>query len=59
MLLVMDTAGIFHTAESGYTDLWEVTWERIDIFLPNLKQELFRGKQTNKQINKTIINTVY
>ena len=49
MLLVMDTAGIFHTAESGYTDLWEVTWERIDIFLPNLKQELFRGKQINKQ----------
>lgn len=45
MLLVMDTAGIFHTAESGYTDLWEVTWERIDIFLPNLKQELFRGEQ--------------
>ena len=43
MLLVMDTAGIFHNAESGYTDLWEVTWERIDIFLPNLKQELFRG----------------
>lgn len=41
----MDTAGIFHTAESGYTDLWEVTWERIDIFLPNLKQELFRGEQ--------------
>ena len=40
----MDTAGIFHTAESGYTDLWEVTWERIDIFLPNLKQELFRGE---------------
>ena len=40
----MDTAGIFHTAESGYTDLWEVTWERIDIFLPNLKQELFRGQ---------------
>ena len=39
----MDTAGIFHNAESGYTDLWEVTWERIDIFLPNLKQELFRG----------------
>ena len=40
----MDTAGIFHTAESGFTDLWEVTWERVDIFLPNLKQELFRGK---------------
>ena len=50
MLLVMDTAGIFHTAEAGYTDLWEVTWERIDIFLPNLKQELFRG--TNHGDNK-------
>ncbi|KAJ3610286.1 hypothetical protein NHX12_022379 [Muraenolepis orangiensis] len=29
MLLVMDTAGIFHCADSrtGYSDLWEITWE--------------------------------
>jgi len=44
MLLVMDTAGIFHSAEtaSGYTSLWDVTWERIDCFLPNLKNEVFK-----------------
>ncbi|KAL0177533.1 hypothetical protein M9458_026427, partial [Cirrhinus mrigala] len=44
MLLVMDTAGIFHSADSrtGYSDLWEITWERIDCFLPRLKEELFK-----------------
>ncbi|XP_017318956.2 Golgi-specific brefeldin A-resistance guanine nucleotide exchange factor 1 isoform X1 [Ictalurus punctatus] len=44
MLLVMDTAGIFHSADSrtGYSDLWEITWERIDCFLPHLREELFK-----------------
>lgn len=44
MLLVMDTAGIFHNADSrtGYSDLWEITWERIDCFLPHLREELFK-----------------
>ncbi|XP_059214826.1 Golgi-specific brefeldin A-resistance guanine nucleotide exchange factor 1 isoform X2 [Centropristis striata] len=44
MLLVMDTAGIFHSADSrtGYSDLWEITWERIVCFLPHLKEELFK-----------------
>ncbi|KAM9365735.1 Golgi-specific brefeldin A-resistance guanine nucleotide exchange factor 1 isoform 2-T2 [Pholidichthys leucotaenia] len=44
MLLVMDTAGIFHSTDSrtGYSDLWEITWERIVCFLPNLKEELFK-----------------
>ncbi|XP_047198396.1 Golgi-specific brefeldin A-resistance guanine nucleotide exchange factor 1 isoform X3 [Hippoglossus stenolepis] len=44
MLLVMDTAGIFHSADSrtGYSDLWEITWERIICFLPNLREELFK-----------------
>uniref|UniRef100_A0AAR2LYC9 Golgi-specific brefeldin A-resistance guanine nucleotide exchange factor 1 n=1 Tax=Pygocentrus nattereri TaxID=42514 RepID=A0AAR2LYC9_PYGNA len=44
MLLVMDTAGIFHSADSrtGYSDLWEITWERIDCFLPRLREELFK-----------------
>ncbi|XP_043535120.1 Golgi-specific brefeldin A-resistance guanine nucleotide exchange factor 1 isoform X11 [Chiloscyllium plagiosum] len=44
MLLVMDTAGIFHCADSrtGYSQLWEITWERIDCFLPQLKDELFK-----------------
>uniref|UniRef100_A0A1A7X3N0 Golgi-specific brefeldin A-resistance guanine nucleotide exchange factor 1 n=1 Tax=Iconisemion striatum TaxID=60296 RepID=A0A1A7X3N0_9TELE len=44
MLLVMDTAGIFHSTDSrtGYSDLWEITWERIVCFLPNLREELFK-----------------
>uniref|UniRef100_A0A3B3B6J6 Golgi brefeldin A resistant guanine nucleotide exchange factor 1 n=1 Tax=Oryzias melastigma TaxID=30732 RepID=A0A3B3B6J6_ORYME len=50
MLLVMDTAGIFHSTDSrtGYSDLWEITWERIVCFLPNLREELF--KQTVIQV---------
>nr|XP_039272742.1 Golgi-specific brefeldin A-resistance guanine nucleotide exchange factor 1-like isoform X2 [Styela clava] len=44
MLLVMDTARIFHNSESptDYTSLWDVTWERIDCFLPSLKDEVFK-----------------
>lgn len=44
MLLVMDTAGIFHSADSrtGFSDLWEITWERIICFLPHLREELFK-----------------
>ncbi|XP_043911932.1 Golgi-specific brefeldin A-resistance guanine nucleotide exchange factor 1 isoform X2 [Protopterus annectens] len=55
MLLVMDTAGIFHNADSqtGYSDLWEITWERIDCFLPRLREELF--KQTVIQEPVTVV----
>ncbi|KAI4788772.1 hypothetical protein KUCAC02_035641, partial [Chaenocephalus aceratus] len=33
-----------HSADSrtGYSDLWEITWERIDCFLPLLREELFK-----------------
>ncbi|XP_032137324.1 Golgi-specific brefeldin A-resistance guanine nucleotide exchange factor 1 isoform X5 [Sapajus apella] len=45
MLLVMDTAEIFHSADArggGHSALWEITWERIDCFLPHLRDELFK-----------------
>ncbi|XP_051936950.1 Golgi-specific brefeldin A-resistance guanine nucleotide exchange factor 1 isoform X3 [Hippocampus zosterae] len=44
MLLVMDTAEIFRSPDSKtkYSDLWEITWERIDCFLPHLREELFK-----------------
>ncbi|NP_001378860.1 Golgi-specific brefeldin A-resistance guanine nucleotide exchange factor 1 isoform 15 [Homo sapiens] len=45
MLLVMDTAEIFHSADArggGPSALWEITWERIDCFLPHLRDELFK-----------------
>ncbi|XP_059517207.1 Golgi-specific brefeldin A-resistance guanine nucleotide exchange factor 1 isoform X12 [Myotis daubentonii] len=50
MLLVMDTAEIFHSADArggSPSALWEITWERIDCFLPHLRDELF--KQTVMQ----------
>ncbi|XP_018083084.1 Golgi-specific brefeldin A-resistance guanine nucleotide exchange factor 1 isoform X4 [Xenopus laevis] len=57
MLLVMDTAGIFHCADSrtGYSDLWEITWERIDCFLPRLREDLF--KQTVIQDPPNVVAT--
>ncbi|KAL1421274.1 hypothetical protein MTO96_023245 [Rhipicephalus appendiculatus] len=46
MLLVMDTAGVFQAAgeelensSTGYTQLWTVTWDRIDSFLPPVTSE--------------------
>ncbi|KAL1787913.1 Golgi-specific brefeldin A-resistance guanine nucleotide exchange factor 1 isoform X2 [Sigmodon hispidus] len=45
MLLVMDTAEIFHSTDSrggSPSALWEITWERIDCFLPHLRDELFK-----------------
>lgn len=45
MLLVMDTAEIFHSADArggSPSALWEITWERIDCFLPHLRDELFK-----------------
>ncbi|XP_053393405.1 Golgi-specific brefeldin A-resistance guanine nucleotide exchange factor 1-like isoform X2 [Mercenaria mercenaria] len=42
MLLVMDTAGIFQTGDDIDSQLWRLTWDRIDTFLPHLKGELFK-----------------
>ena len=37
----MDTAGIFQTADGTESRLWQLTWDKIDTFLPNLRTELF------------------
>ncbi|CAH1795725.1 unnamed protein product, partial [Owenia fusiformis] len=42
MLLVMHTAGILEGEES---QLWKLTWDRIDSFLPQLREEVFRPHQ--------------
>lgn len=42
MLLVMHTAGILHQGQTEESQLWRLTWDRIDTFLPNLKNEVFR-----------------
>lgn len=44
MLLVMDSAGVFSTGESGHSPLWALTWDRINAFLPHLQQELVRAQ---------------
>jgi len=50
MLLVMYTSGAFttippHDLPAGstpeYNHLWDITWERLDGFMPNLKRDLF------------------
>lgn len=50
MLLVMDTAGIFQTSHGAESKLWKLSWDRIDTFLPNLRNDVFkptvRGKST-------------
>ncbi|KAL9961546.1 hypothetical protein ACROYT_G030504 [Oculina patagonica] len=35
-----------------YSALWQVTWERIDCFLPNLRQELFTPRSQSSPVNK-------
>ncbi|CAH0589258.1 unnamed protein product [Chrysodeixis includens] len=40
MILVMDSVRIFSNGDS-YNELWYQTWEKINEFLPNLKEELF------------------
>lgn len=42
MLLVMDTAGIFQTTDGAESQLWRLSWDRIDTFLPNLRNDLFK-----------------
>ena len=47
MLLVMHTAGILsnHAEDS---QLWKMTWEQIDTFLPNLREDVFKPHETGK-----------
>ena len=42
MLLVMHTAGILQSSEAEQSQLWRLTWDRIDTFLPKLKEDVFK-----------------
>ncbi|XP_039279024.1 Golgi-specific brefeldin A-resistance guanine nucleotide exchange factor 1 isoform X3 [Nilaparvata lugens] len=42
MLLVMDSAKVFSVNGCEFSPLWTVTWDRINTFLPHLKDELFK-----------------
>ena len=48
MLLVMHTAGILQSSEAEQSQLWKLTWDRIDTFLPSLKEEVFKPHQIGK-----------
>lgn len=52
----MDTANIFHTSEGGESQLWKLTWDRIDTFLPHLKKELFKPKNSGDLIRTLFIS---
>ncbi|KAL3273590.1 hypothetical protein HHI36_015022 [Cryptolaemus montrouzieri] len=49
MLLVMDSAKIFETNE-GKNQLWHATWCRIDQFLPDMKDGLFKEVNPEAEI---------
>ena len=49
MLLVMHTAGIL-SADVNESQLWKMTWERIDIFLPNLREDVFKPHETGTYV---------
>ncbi|XP_022900368.2 Golgi-specific brefeldin A-resistance guanine nucleotide exchange factor 1 [Onthophagus taurus] len=52
MLLVMESAKVFEGAE-GRNLLWMQTWDRINKFLPNLKDELFKEREEIKNIESS------
>ena len=45
MLLVMYTAGILDGDDS---QLWKLTWDRIDTFLPNLREDVFKPHESGR-----------
>lgn len=48
MLLVMYSVKAFHNPDgTTYSVLWELTWNRVGVFLPALKDELFKDNGEN------------
>lgn len=60
ILLVMHSVGVFHFVDgsSGYTPLWSLTWSRINEFLPNLKDELFKEEPSAEVDTNGIANVI-
>jgi golgi-specific brefeldin A-resistance guanine nucleotide exchange factor 1 len=60
MLLVMYSVKAFHAPDgTTYSVLWEVTWNRVGVFLPTLKDELFKdnGELTAIMKSKSQLNS--
>ena len=54
MLLVMNTVeGLFHGDQRNTetTPIWELTWEKLATFLPNLMSDLFGERQPRPQLS--------
>lgn len=55
MLLVMNSVRVFHNADGvTHSALWNITWDKIGLFLPNLKGELFKGEDEQRVTAATI-----
>nr|CAD7256019.1 unnamed protein product [Timema shepardi] len=54
IILVMDSARVFSSSEGGYSPLWTITWDRIETFLPTLREELFKSHPSVETQAKTI-----
>uniref|UniRef100_A0A182JBH8 Uncharacterized protein n=1 Tax=Anopheles atroparvus TaxID=41427 RepID=A0A182JBH8_ANOAO len=54
MLLVMHSVCVFHNTDGvTHSMLWDVTWQRISGFLPNLKDELFKHEAVRASVSIT------
>ncbi|KFB45301.1 AGAP001527-PA-like protein [Anopheles sinensis] len=52
MLLVMHSVCVFHNTDGvTHSMLWDVTWQRISGFLPNLKDELFKQEAVRASVS--------
>ncbi|XP_055856170.1 Golgi-specific brefeldin A-resistance guanine nucleotide exchange factor 1 [Episyrphus balteatus] len=55
MLLVMHSVRVFHCNDGTlHVPLWELTWKRIEEFLPNLLEELFNDERNRPQMMSQI-----
>ena len=57
MLLVMNTVeGLFHEDQrkTETTPIWELTWEKLATFLPNLMSDLFGERQPRPQLSVSV-----
>lgn len=37
---------VFHNSDGlTHSDLWDITWTRVGVFLPQLKEELFKNER--------------
>jgi len=48
----MHTAGILQR-DDDETQLWRLTWDRIDAFLPNLRDEVFKPHESGLYLSQS------